>query len=266
MQTNQDPSSEPQFSWLHWLLANVRLILFLLVAFTGMIAVYWFFSPEEATADLVAVTAEGSLSAPFYKPVPAKPVMQRLSQSAGPLRIGIISGHKGNDSGAVCEDNGRVTLTEAEVVANIADQVAVQLQTQGIPVDILDEFDGRFPNYNATAVVSIHADSCVYYHDQLTGFKVAGSSLTDSEALKLCMDQEYGRVTELPYHPNTITEHMIDYHAFRELPVGLPAIIIEVGFMNLDREILTTNSHLPAAGIYSGIQCYLAQLGYQSSN
>lgn len=266
MQNNHDPSLESDFSWLHWLLANVRLILFLLLAFSGMVLTYWFFSPEEATADLIATTAEGSLSAPLYKPVPAKPVVQRLSQSAGPLRIGIISGHKGNDSGAVCEVNGRVTLTEAEVVANIADQVVQHLQADGISVDILDEFDSRFPSYNATAVVSIHADSCVYYHDQLTGFKVAGSSFTDSETLKQCMDEAYGRVTELPYHPNTITEHMIDYHAFRKLPVGLPAIIIEVGFLNLDQEILTTSSHLPAAGIYSGIQCYLAQLGLQGNN
>jgi N-acetylmuramoyl-L-alanine amidase len=76
------------------------------------------------------------------------------------------------------------------------------------------------------------------------------------------MEQEYGRVTQMPYHPHTITEHMTDYHAFRELPPGVPAIIIEVGFLNLDREILTARSDVPAAGVYSGLQCYLSQLGF----
>ncbi|NJN54036.1 MAG: hypothetical protein HC804_04330 [Anaerolineae bacterium] len=117
------------------------------------------------------------------------------------------------------------------------------------------------PRYGATALISIHADSCVYYHDDLTGFKIAGSSYTNSASLQTCMEQEYGRVTQMPYHPHTITEHMTDYHAFREIPPGVPAIILEVGFMNLDRDILTNRSDVPATGVLSGIQCYLAQSG-----
>jgi N-acetylmuramoyl-L-alanine amidase len=258
MQTNQESAWESERSWLHWLLANVRLVIFLVVAFAGMVTVYWYFSPAEATAEMIAATTEGSPSAPFYKPVAARPVVQRLAQSPGPLRIGIISGHKGNDSGAVCADG----LTEAQVVENITNQVAAQLQTAGVPVDILEEFDPRFGQYSATAVISIHADSCVYFHDELTGFKTVGSSLTNSTALEACMVQEYGRVTQMPFHAFTITEDMTDYHAFRELPPGVPAIIIEVGFLNLDRDILTNRSDVPAAGVYSGIQCYLSQLGF----
>jgi N-acetylmuramoyl-L-alanine amidase len=258
MHTNQESAWESETSWLHWLLANVRLVIFLLAAFAGMIAVYWYFSPAEATAEIIAATTEGSPSAPFYKPVAARPVVQRLAQSPGPLRIGIISGHKGNDSGTVCLDG----LTEALVVENIANQVATQLQTVGVPVDILEEFDPRFGQYSATAVISLHADSCVYYHDGLTGYKIAGSSLTNSNALQTCMEQEYGRITQLPFHSFTITEDMTDYHAFRELPAGVPAIILEVGFMNLDRDILTNRSDVPAAGVYAGIQCYLSQLGF----
>lgn len=258
MRTTQESAWKSESSWLHWVLANVRLLLFLIAAFVGMLTIYWYFSPVEVTAEFIAASTEGSLSAPFYKSVPLRPVMQRLMQSPGPLRIGIISGHKGNDSGAVCPDG----LTEAQIVENIANQVAAQLQAQGVPVDILEEFDRRLAHYSATAVISIHADSCVFYHDQLTGFKIAGSSRTNSTVLEICMEQEYGRVTQLPYHPHTITEHMTDYHAFRTLPPGLPAIIIEVGFMNLDREILTTRSDTPAAGIYSGLQCYLSTLGF----
>ena len=50
---------------------------------------------------------------------------------------------------------------------------------------------------------------------------------------------------------------MTDYHAFRTLPEGVPAIIIETGFMNLDRTLLTTNADVSAAGILNGIQCFL---------
>jgi N-acetylmuramoyl-L-alanine amidase len=257
MQREQENPWQSDSSWLHWLLDNIRLVIFLAAALAGMLVVYWYFSPEEATAEIIAATTQGTLSAPIYKSVPEQPVIQRLAQSPGPLRIGLIAGHKGNDSGAVCPDG----LTEAQVVENIANQVAAQLQSERIPVDILEEFDARLPRYSATALISIHADSCVYYHDQLTGFKIASSSYTDSSALEVCMEQEYGRVTQLSYHPHTITEHMTDYHAFREIPPGVPAIIIEVGFMNLDRDLLANHSDLLAAGVTSGIHCYLAQSG-----
>ncbi|MBX3056597.1 MAG: N-acetylmuramoyl-L-alanine amidase [Anaerolineae bacterium] len=257
MQTNQENSWQSDSSWLHLLLANIRIVVFLVTSLAGMLLVYWYFSPEEATAEIIAATTQGRLAAPIYKAVPEQPVVQRLAQSPGPLRIGLIAGHKGFDPGAVCADG----LTEAQINENIANLVAAQLQADGIPVDILDEFDPRLPRYGATAVVSIHADSCVYYHDQLTGFKIASSAYTNSSALEACVEQEYGRATNLPYHPHTITEHMTDYHVFREIPLGVPAIIIEVGFMNLDRDILTNRPHEPAAGVANGIQCYLAQLG-----
>lgn len=241
------------FDWLHLLGRNLPIVLFLLLAIVGMGIVYWFFSPPEATAELIASTSSSSLSAPIYKPIPAKPVLQRLAQSPGPIRIGLIAGHKGSDSGAVCDDG----LTEAEVNLNITEKVAGALLAQGIHADILDEFDARLDNYGGTAVISIHADSCVYYNDLATGYKVAPSSRTDSSLLQNCMETAYAQVTQLPYHANTITPHMTDYHAFRSLPEGVPAIIIETGFMNLDRTILTTNADVPASGILNGIQCFL---------
>lgn len=241
------------FDWLHLLGRHLPIVIFLLLAFVGMGIVYWFFSPPEATAEMIAASSTSSLSAPIYKPIPAKPVLQRLAQSPGPIRIGLISGHKGSDSGAVCDDG----LTEAEINFNIAEKVAAALLAQGIHADILEEFDPRLSSYGGTAVISIHADSCVYYNDLATGYKVAPSSRTDSLVLQNCIEAAYTQTTQLPYHANTITPHMTDYHAFRTLPEGVPAIIIEVGFMNLDRAILTTNADIPAAGILSGIQCFL---------
>ncbi|WP_420643709.1 N-acetylmuramoyl-L-alanine amidase family protein [Candidatus Leptofilum sp.] len=241
------------FDWVRLLGRNLPIVVFLLVAFVGMGLTYWFFSPPEATAEMIANSSSSSLSAPFYKPVPAKPVLQRLTQSPGPIRIGLISGHKGSDSGAVCDDG----LTEADVNLNIAEKVAGALLAQGIHADILDEFDPRLGNYGGTAVISIHADSCNYFNDLATGYKVAASSRTDSTLLQNCMESAYQQATQLSYHANTITLHMTDYHAFRTLPDGVPAIIIETGFMYLDRELLTNNADIPAAGILSGIQCFL---------
>ena len=255
MQSNYGNNSweNESVDWLRLLGRNLPIVIFLLVAFVGMGIVYWFFSPPEATAEMIAASSSSSLSAPFYKPVPAKPVLQRLAQSPGPIRIGLIAGHKGSDSGAVCDDG----LTEAEVNLNITEKVAGALLAQGIHADILDEFDPRLSNYGGTAVISIHADSCIYFNELATGYKVAGSSRTDSAQLQSCMEAAYQQATQLSYHANTITPHMTDYHAFRTIPEGVPAIIIETGFMNLDRALLTNNADTPASGILSGIQCYL---------
>jgi N-acetylmuramoyl-L-alanine amidase len=235
---------------------NVLLLFFLAVAGSGMLAVYYYFSPTSGTAEVVAAgSLAGGLSAPLIKPVPAVPVAQRLAQSPGPLRIGIISGHRGNDSGAVCADG----LTEAQVVEGIATGVIADLQERGIRTDLLDEFDPRLHGYTATALVSIHADSCDYFNDLATGFKVAGSSYTDSSQLSICVEQAYSRDTQLPYHANTITPHMTDYHAFREIAPGVPAIIIETGFLNLDREFLTGRADVAVKAISDGILCFLGE-------
>ena len=223
----------------------------------GMFLVYWYFKPTFGVTEtaVAANLPEDSLSAPIYKDTPAQAIVQRLPQSPGPIHVGIIAGHKDNDSGSVCDDG----VTEAAINANITAQVVANLQENGVAAEILSEFDPRLQNYQATALVSIHADSCTYYNELATGFKIAGSSYTDSQALSICVEQAYREATELPYHANTITEHMTDYHAFREIGVGTPAIIVETGFMNLDRELLTTNSNIPAAGISNGILCFLKQ-------
>ena len=92
------------------------------------------------------------------------------------LRIGIVAGHSGNDSGATCTDaNGDVTLTEADVNMSIATLVQKKLVDRGFQVDLLNEFDTRLNGYRAVAIVSIHNDSCEYINDQATGFKVAAA-------------------------------------------------------------------------------------------
>ena len=49
---------------------------------------------------------------------------------------------------------------------------------------------------------------------------------------------------------------MREYHSFREIDTSTVAAIIETGFLNLDREILTKQTDRVAAGVVEGILCF----------
>src|SRR5690606_10732911 len=142
-----------------------------------------------------------SLSANIHKPAPERPVLQRFTQTPGPLHIALIAGHMNHDPGAVCADG----LTEADVNLKVAHSVVDDLQGRGIRAEVYAEFDPRLQGYGGTALVSIHADSCDYFNELATGFKISGSPYTDSSQLSICMENEYQAATRLPYHANTIT-------------------------------------------------------------
>lgn len=169
------------------------------------------------------------------------------------LDVALIAGHHESDVGAMCDDG----LTEAAINLDIARRVAARLEDAGYTTEIFAEFDGRISVFGGRALVSIHADSCGEYGADATGFKISQASDAESGRLKACLFEAYAARTGLRYHANTITEHMADYHAFREIRPDVPAVIIETGFMNLDRELLTVQSDIPADGIAAGILCYL---------
>ncbi len=186
---------------------------------------------------------------------PANPVQQSL-------RIGIVAGHNGNDSGAVCtDDTGKVTLTEAQVNLKIATLVQQKLNEKGFQVDLLNEFDTRLNGYRAVAIVSIHNDSCQYINDEATGFKVAAALNTRdtnrANRLLACLVDRYGKATGLRFHVGSITPDMTSYHAFSEIDPNTTAAIIETGFLNLDREILTQHTDQVADGVVNGIMCFV---------
>ncbi len=194
-------------------------------------------------------------------PLPLALSSQRAEEtptSAPPAqRIGIVSGHKGNDSGSVCQDG----LTEAQVNYDIAVRVATMLRSQGYTVDILDEFDARLKGYHAALLLSVHADSCTYVNDLATGFKVArvlDSKIPQEEdRLVACLTTRYMASTGLRFHQNTVTFDMTKYHAFYEIDERTPGAIIETGFLYLDRQVLTQKPQLVAQGIYDGLICFL---------
>ena len=172
------------------------------------------------------------------------------------IRIGIVSGHWGHDSGAVC-DNG---TTEQQVNLVIATLVAQKLTSYGYQVDLLQEFDPRLTGYKAAVLLSIHNDSCQYINDQATGFKVASALASrdpnSTDRLVACIRDRYGRITGLPFH-DSITLDMTQYHAFNEIDPATTAAIIEAGFLYKDYDILTGHPDVIANGIVAGIQCFV---------
>jgi N-acetylmuramoyl-L-alanine amidase len=172
------------------------------------------------------------------------------------IRIGIVSGHWGHDSGAVC-DNG---VTEQQVNLSIATLVQQKLTAYGYQVDLLQEFDSRLSGYKAAVLLSIHNDSCQYINDQATGFKVASALASrdpnSTNRLVACLRDRYGRATGLSFH-DSITPDMSQYHAFQEIDPSTTAAIIEAGFLYLDYNILTSHPNMIADGIVAGIECFV---------
>lgn len=170
--------------------------------------------------------------------------------------VGIVAGHYGFDSGAVCPDG----LREVDVNLNIASRVQKMLAQKGIKSEILQEFDPKLSGYQATVLLSIHADSCAYINDEASGYKVAAALSNPqpdkSARLVSCLRTHYANTTGLRLH-NSVTNDMSSYHAFNEIHPETVAAIIEVGFLNLDRVILTQKPELIAEGIANGLLCYL---------
>ncbi len=180
-----------------------------------------------------------------------------LGPAAG-SRIALISGHAGNDSGAVCEAaDGSVTLTEAAVNAAVAERAAERLRRAGAGVELLQEFDPRLDDLRADLLLSLHADSCI----DASGYKAAAYVYSQSEAadarLLACIDSHYPAATGLPHHPNTVTHNMTQYHAFHKIAPSTPAAILELGFLGGDRTLLESQPERVAQGVAESILCFL---------
>jgi N-acetylmuramoyl-L-alanine amidase len=179
--------------------------------------------------------------------------------SASPY-VGIVAGHWGYDTGAICPDG----LREVDVNFEIAGQVVNLLNTRGYQAELLEEYDDLLHGYQADALVSIHADSCTEFVDAdppATGFKVASvvDSIVPEEEAKLvdCLVNRYQKRTGLAFHANSITSDMRYYGNFYLIDGYTPAAIIETGFMFADRKILTERPDLVAQGIVDGIVCFI---------
>lgn len=207
----------------------------LLLAVIGLLAAQgagWSWTPEDALARLIP-------------PPPEQP------------KVVLISGHAGSDSGAVCTDElGRVTLTEAEINADVTQRAAAALEEKGYAVAIFDEFDARLDGLQAALLLSLHVDSCVSFSGYKAAHREGGASAADARLLA-CVDESYPAATGLAYHPDTITRDMIGYHAFRKIDRSTPGVILEMGFLGGDQRLLTEETERVALGIVNGVACFM---------
>lgn len=192
------------------------------------------------------------------------PVPRMAQPDLGPPRIALVAGHSGinpsglPDPGAVCADG----LTEVSITTAVAARVAEVLRARGYPVVVLEEYDTRLAGLRATAFVSIHIDSCEYINELATGYKVSSPlrprGVPEEHArLSTCLSDRYASATSLDFHTDSITHDMLQYHAFGEVDPRTPAVILELGFLNLDRDLLVNGQDRVAAGILEGLSCFL---------
>jgi N-acetylmuramoyl-L-alanine amidase len=227
-----------------------------LIVGMGLATIFTMWTPGNFSASALAAQLAEALNVQRVESVstPAPPAPTPVL--AAPV-VGIVAGHKGNDSGAVCADG----LTESAVNYDIAIRVKAGLEANGFQVDVLDEFDQRLEGYRALALVSIHNDSCEFVNELATGFKVAGAIKSrapeKSAQLVACLTDRYAKATGLGFHASSITPDMTYYHGFDELDESTPAAIIETGFLNLDRKILTEEPYRVAQGVIDGLLCYV---------
>jgi N-acetylmuramoyl-L-alanine amidase len=217
--------------------------------------------PIDPEAPAGSIQPDSTPDAALIAPAPLATALPRptIQRPTGPY-IGIVAGHWGNDSGAVCWDSG---TTEQDTNLKIAELVAKKLRERGVWVDLLQEFDTRLNGFSGDVLVSIHADSCdpIDADPPATGFKVARSQAsqipTITDKLVDCLRAEYQKATGMNSHENSITNDMTFYHSFKELDPNTPAVIIETGFLRLDYDMIVKQPERPAEGITNGILCFL---------
>lgn len=217
---------------------------------------------QDAAAPPLLFTAAPTVPPPTVTPseIPPATSPPTLTPTPRPPHVGIVVGHWGHDTGAVCPDG----LREVDINFDIAKRVVSTLRANGYQVDLLEEFDGRLRDYRADALLSIHADSCEEFRNATppaSGFKVArvaNSMVPEAEdRLVACLKNHYKARTNMYFHATSITADMSYYHTFYEIHDQTPGAIIETGFMFADRTMLIEQPDLVARGIVEGIVCFI---------
>jgi len=183
---------------------------------------------------------------------------QGLVPSVWNKQVALISGHAGNDSGAICEDaNGQPTIEEADVNAGVARLTAERLRQAGADVAILNEYDPQLEGLRADVLLSLHSDSCVDESGYKSSRYVDSTIPAVADRLIACINLHYAAATGLSENVDTITENMTEYHAFRRIDPQTPAAILELGFLGGDNDLLANQRALLAKGVADGILCFL---------
>jgi N-acetylmuramoyl-L-alanine amidase len=258
------PRQQPQEPSEMWLALRTLVIVTSAAVIVAFIFNYWTpdsFLSQKFVASLQEVNSTQGPPTAIPSPLPTFDSIQK---------VGIITGHSGPsidptfeiDPGAVCDENfdGTPELTELDINTSVAQRVAQLLIQAGYQVEMLNEWDPRIQNFRASALVSIHTNTCENLGFGATGFNVQAyerSPMIDRDAkLRDCVVATYANATGLPRHFGSPPD-LTDYHAFREVSLDTPTIIVELGFMFADRPLLTQQPDAMARGIFEGIDCFL---------
>jgi N-acetylmuramoyl-L-alanine amidase len=246
-----------------WLGLRTMVIVMSAALVVSFIFSYWTpnsFLPEDFVANLQEVSS--TQGPPTFVPSPL-PTFSQVK------KIGIINGHSGpplnpaftEDPGAICDENGDgiPELRELDINTSVAYRVANLLVADGYEVEILNEWDARIQGYRADALISIHTNTCENLGFGANGFNMTAyerSPMIDRDNILVdCLVSTYTQATGLPRHFGSPPD-LVDYHAFRKVSVDTPTVIIELGFMFADRQILVERPDDMAGGIFRGIDCF----------
>ncbi len=243
----------------------MRSIFIMIVSAFLVATIFRWWTPPSFLPSSVRQDLAFDASAAVFTPTPPPTALPTPNWA---VRVGVVSGHRGpqNDPGAVCPDG----LTEREINFNVAQVVVTNLQNLGYMVDLLDEFDPRLQNYQAAALLSIHANTCREWPngEVVSGYLIAAPAARvtargNDELLVDCISRFYALGTQLERREGT-TIDMTDYHNFREIHPLTPGAIIELGFMRADRALLLQPDRLGQA-LTQGLLCFLEPLRYQTT-
>ncbi len=173
------------------------------------------------------------------------------------IHIGILAGHWQNSTGEVCADG----IIEVDINYDIASRIKLNLEEKNFQVNLLPEFDLDLLNYEADALVAVYSGSCLQSPPPASGFKI-GTSLTavnpeKVNSLAVCLAENYQNYTQLPFTYEIINPDHFSYHIFRDIHPNTPAVLIEIGTLSTDRDLITNRSNSIAEGIAAGITCYI---------
>jgi N-acetylmuramoyl-L-alanine amidase-like protein len=188
----------------------------------------------------------------------------------GPRRVGIQAGHwKANE---VPEELDRFSvqtgatwgdITEVDVNLDIAQRVAVILNSKGIAVDVLPTTVPA--GYLADAFVAVHADSDGVGEN--SGFKMAHGARRGpyEDGLLNHIKDAFGAATGLDYDAAHISSNMRGYYPFswsrfqHAVAAHTPAVILEMGYLSNDhdRQLMVNHPQLLAGAVAEGIMRFL---------
>ena len=173
------------------------------------------------------------------------------------IHVGILAGHWQNHTGEVCADG----VIEADINYAIANRVKLDLEGKNFQVTLFPEFDLDLLNYEADVLVAIYSGSCLQSPPPPSGFKI-GTSLTAENPekvnnLAVCLAENYQKYTQLPFTYEIINPDHASYHIFRDIHRDTPAVLIEIGKLSTNRDLIANRSSSIVEGITAGIICFV---------